>query len=74
MNENIDHRQLYETIERLQQVINQIRDIFMNIWNQIREILDSPISIRTNIHKKGKRYVHNYKRISLFDYIRRYLI
>lgn len=73
-NENIDYDKLKESFNKIADVISkfvdQVKDIFMNVYASLKDMLNKKVSVRTKKYKKGKRYVHSYKKIKLVDYIR----
>lgn len=57
-------------VDALSKFVEQVKDVFIKVYDSIKEMLNKKISIRTKRYKKGKRYIHSYKKITLLDYIK----
>ncbi len=77
-NKTIEYEKLQALVDKIVNIISkfvaQVKEVFIKAWSSVKDILNKKISVRTKKYKKGKRYVHSYKKIKLFDCIRRYLV
>lgn len=49
-----------------------VKRIFIEVYKEIKERLTRKVSVRTKAKRKGKRYVHNYKKFELWKLISRW--
>lgn len=61
---------IYEDIKPFIELMNriwmQVKDILIDVYNNLKEFLMKKVSIKTKSYKKGKKYVHSYKKIELW--------
>lgn len=57
-------------IDKVYEIAKAIADTIIEIYNWLKEILISKVSIKQKKRKKGKKYIHSYKKIELWKLIR----
>ena len=57
-------------IDKVCEIAKAIADTINEIYNWLKEILISKVSIKQKKRKKGKKYIHSYKKIELWKLIR----
>lgn len=74
-------QQLLEMLNKLYEDIRPFVEIIIKIWEAVREIvtkiyiqliefLKTKILIKTKSFKKGKRFIHGYKKIELWKWVK----
>lgn len=66
---NLMIEQLKPVIELIENVWHQLKEILSAAYKHLKEYLEKDISTRTKKHKKGKKYIHNYKKIQLWKFL-----
>ena len=62
--------ELYEKIKPIIDAVYKIAEAIVSTaveaWKQLKEYLTTKVSARTKKTKKGKKYIHSYKKIELY--------
>lgn len=62
--------ELYEKIKPVIDAVYKIAEAIVSnaveAWKQLKEYLIAKVSVRTKKTKKGKKYIHSYKKIELY--------
>ena len=65
---------LYEKIKPVIDAVYEIAEAIANTaveaWKQLKSYLTTKVSVRTKREKKGKKYIHSYKKIELWRLLR----
>ena len=66
-----------ELYEKIKLVIDAVYEIFetlastaVEVWKQLTAYLTTKVSVRIKKTKKGKKYIHSYKKIELWRLLR----
>ena len=66
--------ELYEKIKPVIDAVYKITEAIVSTaveaWKQLKEYLTTKVSVRTKKTKKGKKYIHSYKKIELWRILR----
>lgn len=70
--QNKMYEDLKPFIETINRIWEAIKDLVIKVWTQFKNFLERKVSVRTKSFKKGKRYIHGYKKIELWKWAKLY--
>lgn len=62
---------LQPVIECISKLFDEIKTIFLKVYENLKTFLSTKISIKSKSYKKGKKYIHSYRKLELWKYVRR---
>lgn len=66
--------ELYEkikpVIDAVYEIAETIASTVVEVWKQLTAYLTTKVSVRTKKTKKGKKFIHSYKKIELWRLLR----
>lgn len=71
--QNKMYENLKPFIEKINRIWEAVKELFIKVWIQLKKFLEIKVSIRTKSFKKGKKYIHSYKKIELWKWVKLYV-
>ena len=68
--QNKIYKDIKPFIEVITRIWESLKEIAIKIYKNLKEFLERKISIRTKSFKKGKRYIHTYKKFELWKFVK----
>lgn len=68
--QNKIYKDIKPFIELMNRIWESIKDLVIDAYKSLKEFLQKKVPIRTKSYKKGKRYIHSYKKKELWKVLK----